>query len=176
MPNWPVNDKPQPAKVDWDSHGLKIEAANSSLMQILSDVSTATGAKVEGLNRDERVFGTYGPGPARDVLTQLLQGSDYNIMVLGSADSKKPLQVLLTPRTGTTSVSYPPPSPVASNATEPEPNEPAQEEPTEPAPPPNAPAPGFAQPNQPARTPQEILQQIQRRQMQNQGAQPPQNQ
>ena len=52
----------------WDSQGLRIEARNSSLQQILNDVSTATGAKVDGLGTDERVFGIYGPGQARDVL------------------------------------------------------------------------------------------------------------
>ncbi|MFZ0743271.1 MAG: hypothetical protein WAM85_02645, partial [Terracidiphilus sp.] len=68
-PNWPINDKPAPATVSWDSSGLRIDAANSSLHQILSDVATATGAKVEGMGSDERVYGDYGPGQVREVLS-----------------------------------------------------------------------------------------------------------
>lgn len=69
-PDWPANDHPAEATVVWNSQGLQIEASNSSLEQILKDVATATGAKVEGLGADERVFGSYGPGKARDVLSQ----------------------------------------------------------------------------------------------------------
>jgi hypothetical protein len=68
LPKWPANEKPSPASVTWDSQGLRIDAANSSLAQILHDVATATGATVEGFDSDQRVFGAFGPGPARDVL------------------------------------------------------------------------------------------------------------
>ena len=71
-PKWPLNDPPAPAAVRWDSQGLQIQATNSSLRQILDEVATTTGAKVEGLQGDERVFGDYGPGPARDVISQIL--------------------------------------------------------------------------------------------------------
>ncbi len=43
MPDWPVNDKPSPASVVWDASGLRINASNSSLQQILNEVSTETG-------------------------------------------------------------------------------------------------------------------------------------
>ena len=82
LPDWPANDEPTAATVVWNSQGLHIEASNSSLGQILKDVATATGAKVEGLSLDQRVFGTYGPGEARDVLSQLLEGSGYNVMMI----------------------------------------------------------------------------------------------
>lgn len=83
LPLWPVNEKANPASVRWDSRGLRIEAENSSLDQILRDVATATGAKVEGLSTDQRIFGDYGPGPARDVLSQLFEGSGYNLVLIG---------------------------------------------------------------------------------------------
>jgi hypothetical protein len=82
--------------VTWDSHGLRIEAANSSLRQILKDVSTATGAKVSGLDTDQRVFGTYGPGPAHEVLSKLLQGSGYNILMTGDQGQGTPREIQLT--------------------------------------------------------------------------------
>lgn len=178
MPNWPVNDKAQPAQVSWNSHGLQVDAANSSLIQILADVSAATGTKVVGLSRDERIFGTYGPGPARDVLSQLLQGAGYNILMTGGAGDAAPQQLLLTPRTAGANASSSAPSPIASTAAEEEPSEPAPEEPPQPAPPPSAINPGFGQPNAPPRTPQQILQQMQQRQAQSPPEQggPPQNQ
>lgn len=98
QPHWPVNEQPTQATVTWDSHGLSIDAANSSLQQILKEVSTATGATVDGMNSDERVFGVYGPGQARDVLSQLLQGSGYNVIMVGDQGQGMPRQILLTQR------------------------------------------------------------------------------
>jgi hypothetical protein len=97
-PKWPANEKPVPATVTWDSQGLRIDAANSSLSQILTDVSTATGAKVEGFDADQRVFGVFGPGPARDVLIQILQGSGYNIVLIGDQGQGTPRTILLSSR------------------------------------------------------------------------------
>jgi len=97
-PHWPANEHAKQASVTWDSHGLHIEAANSSLQQILRDVSTETGAKVEGLGADERVFGAYGPGQVRDVLSRLLQGSAYNVVMIGDQGQGAPRQIVLSSR------------------------------------------------------------------------------
>lgn len=97
-PDWPVNDKPIPAKVTWDSHGLTIEANNSSLDEILRDVSIATGAKVDGKVGDERVFGSYGPASARDVIKQLLDGTAYNVLMVGDQGEGTPRQITLSNR------------------------------------------------------------------------------
>lgn len=98
MPKWPVNEAPTPPNVTWNSQGLRIQATNSSLSQILSAVSTQTGAKIEGASSDERVFGEYGPGTARDVLSQLLRGSDYDFLMLGDQGQGTPRQIILTAR------------------------------------------------------------------------------
>jgi hypothetical protein len=98
LPKWPANEKPAQAAITWDSKGLSIEAANSSLRQILQDVSTTTGAKVDGLDTDERVFGTFGPGPARDVLSQLLLGTGYNVLMVGDQGQGTPRQIVLSSR------------------------------------------------------------------------------
>jgi hypothetical protein len=98
LPHWPANEKPVAASVLWDSHGLHIEAQNSSLQQILHDVTAATGAKVEGMGIDERVFGSYGPGQVSDVLSQLLEGSAYNVLLIGNQGNGTPRQVVLSTR------------------------------------------------------------------------------
>jgi hypothetical protein len=95
-PIWPANQSPNQAKVSWDSRGLEIEASNSSLDQILHQVAAETGARLEGLTQDERIFGVYGPGPARDVLSKLLDGSGYNVLIVGRRDADVPLEVVLT--------------------------------------------------------------------------------
>jgi hypothetical protein len=97
-PQWPINEKPGQPIVTWDSHGLSIDAANSSLQQIMKDVSTATGAKVDGMTGDQRVFGAYGPAPARDVLSQLLQGAGYNVLMIGDLGEGTPRQIVLSVR------------------------------------------------------------------------------
>jgi len=98
MPLWPANEKPVNAAVTWDSQGLFINAANSSLRQILKDVATATGATVEGLDADQRVFGVYGPGKARDVLMQLLHGTSYNVLMIGDQGEGTPRDIVLSTR------------------------------------------------------------------------------
>lgn len=98
-PNWPVDQPPVPATVTWDSHGLQIKASNSSLDQILSEISTDTGTKVEGLSHDVRIFGEYGPASARDVLNQLLHGTGYNILMIGDQGEGTPRQVILSAET-----------------------------------------------------------------------------
>jgi hypothetical protein len=97
-PRWPINEQPAQPVVTWDSHGLSIDAANSSLQQILKAISVATGAKVDGMTGDQRVFGEYGPGQARDVLSQLLQGAGYNVIMVGDLGQGTPRQIMLSVR------------------------------------------------------------------------------
>lgn len=179
MPHWPVNESPNPPSVVWDASGLRINASNSSLQQILNEVSTYTGTKVVGNVPDQRVFGSYGPGQAGDVLLQLLQGSGFNVLLAGDIGHGAPSQVVLTPRRGGASN-----APGGMNPQQPQGQqqpdqddevvdqpEPAdqQEETTVPAIPPTPPEPAQGQPggppNGPMRTPQEIMQEMQQRQL-----------
>lgn len=166
-PHWPVNDSPATPKVTWDSQGLKIDASNASLHQILNDVSTATGTKVEGFGTDERVFGEYGPGQARDIISQLLHGSGYNVLMIGDQGEGTPRQIVLSPRrTDGAPASTNRPSQDVQEEDVPE-----QPEPEEPPPPqpqlingrPPLPPQG---PPGPPRTPQQVLQELQQRQQQ----------
>jgi hypothetical protein len=96
-PILPANQPPNEAKVRWDSRGLEIEASNSSLDQILHQIAVDTGTQVEGLTEDQRVFGIYGPGPESDVLWKLLDGSGYNVLMIGGRDAA-PLKIVLSAR------------------------------------------------------------------------------
>jgi hypothetical protein len=169
-PDWPAYAKPAEASVVWDSHGLHITAANSSLEQILKDIATSTGAKIEGLGADQRVFGDYGPGQARDVLAQLLQGSGYNVIMIGDQGQGTPRQILLSPRQAAAN------QPAARTMPTPANDEENDVDDQPPAPDPAAPArPGFP-PGAPPRSPQQIMQEMQQRQQQQQQQpQPPNN-
>jgi hypothetical protein len=159
-PDWPANDRPNEATVHWNSQGLRIEASNSSLEQILHDVATATGARVEGLVTDERVFGSYGPGKARDVLSQLLDGCGYNVLMIGDQGQGTPREVVLSAQPKGDA------PPVANTQTAA--NDENADSEDQPQPQPQAPPAirnGFA-PSAPPRTPQQIMQEMQQRQLQ----------
>jgi len=164
-PKWPALDQPVPASVVWNGQGLRIDASNSSLEQILTAVSTATGAKVEGLSSDQRVFGAYGPGRARDVLSQLLQGSGYNVIMIGDQGRGIPRQVLLSVRESTNTQSIAKSTPTNNNS---------EDDDADDQPPPQEQAP-IIHPGFPPRSPQQIMQEMQQRQqqMQQQQQQPP---
>ena len=155
LPQWPVNDAAQQATVTWTAHGLSIDARNSSLRQILDAVQSQTGVKVQGFDTDERVFGVYGPGQPREVLSQLLEGTDYNLLIVGNRENGVPQQIQLS----------------AKPSGGPQPNAPvsprdAYEPPVAPYEPPQPlPKPPPAPPNQAPRTPQQILQEMQQREL-----------
>jgi len=173
IPDWPANKKPTDASVIWDSHGLFIQASNSSLDQILTEVALKTGAKLEGMGADERIFGSYGPGPARDVLNKLLEGSGYNILMVGDLGGGAPRRIVLSGRpTGTAQPS------VTSTPENSEANQDVQQisnQSSQPYAPPGIGVPGNAPfPPVPVRTPQQTMQY--RQQMLQTQQQPPNNQ
>jgi hypothetical protein len=93
-----------PPQVSFVKGQLLIEAKNSTLSDILDAVHNATGATIDISSGDtsERVVGRIGPGLARDVLTDLLNGSKFNyVMVSTSSDATALDKVILTPKTVT---------------------------------------------------------------------------
>src|SRR6202166_5271333 len=74
-----------PPEVSFQGGQLTISAQNSTLGDILKAVRVQTGATIDlPGNASERVVGNFGPAPARDVLTALLNGSHFNYVLLGS--------------------------------------------------------------------------------------------
>jgi hypothetical protein len=162
-PDWPANDHPSQATVTWDSHGLRVVAANSSLSQILKEISTQTGATLEGLGKDQRIFGVYGPGQARDVITQLLDGAGYNVLMIGDSGQGTPRQIILTPQSGGGAQAAGTNNQAPANDDDSEPEQEAQQ----PEPPPQQQppmAPAGAAPAVPVRSQQQIIEQLQERQ------------
>jgi len=146
-----------------DSHGLFIQASNSSLDQILNDISLKTGAKVEGMGADERVFGTYGPGPARDVLTELLDGSGYNLLLVGDLGQGTPRRIVLSGRPAGTAQPSGQSTPSDNEAEQEAPEAP----PTGPYSQPDIPG-SIPPPPVPARSPQTMMQERQQQMQQQQ--------
>lgn len=97
-------------QVSYHGGQLTIAAQNSTLGDVLRAVRTQTGAAMEVPgNPNDRVIGHFGPGPARDVLAALLNGSRFNYVLLGSASNPNALErVILTSQSGG---SAPPPEP-----------------------------------------------------------------
>lgn len=95
-PIWAANQQLSEARVNWDTRGLEIEAHNASLVQILHQVLGDTGITFQGIAQDQPIFGTYGPGPAREVLAELLDGSGYNVLIIGGRDTHTPLEIVLS--------------------------------------------------------------------------------
>jgi hypothetical protein len=106
------------ARVTYANGLLEVRADNSSLNQILRDISRQTGMKIVGGVADQRVFGSYGPAPAVTVLQTLLDGTGTNILLQETA-MHAPEQLVLSPQTG--GVTPPPPSSPSYDATETEP-------------------------------------------------------
>ena len=45
--------------------------------------ATGAGSRSRDQQSGQRIYGSYGPAPARDVLRQLLDGSGYNVIMVG---------------------------------------------------------------------------------------------
>jgi hypothetical protein len=128
---------------------------------------------VDGFEKDSRVFGVYGPGSPRDVISELLDGAGYNFLMVGSSDAGMPREIVLTTR-GNAPLPNPQPSSVSQPDEDDEPVNPPAEQAAPPVQPPAMPPDQRQQP----RTPQEMLQELQRlrqQQGQPQGQPQPQN-
>lgn len=95
-PKTPAEMPPQPPSVRYSGGLLTIEAANSTLGDILSAIRRATGASIEGpANSTDRVVVQLGPGQPRDVIASLLRGSRYDYILLGSQQQPDGIQKLV---------------------------------------------------------------------------------
>jgi len=92
---------PVAPQVTYQNGELTIVAPNSTLGDILRAVRKQTGAEIEIPDAKERVVTHLGPGPAREVMVELLNGSRFNYVLLGSAQDANALtHVVLVAKTG----------------------------------------------------------------------------
>jgi AMIN domain-containing protein len=149
LTNAPQLSKPAPRlAVEFQNGRLTISANKATLAEVLTEVRNHTGADIPippDANQ-EQVIADLGPGPAKDVLTSLLNGSRFNFIILGSERNPNQLKsVILTARGE--GVSQPaieiPSTPVAQSEAEPPPEEipPNPQPPDQPPPPDALPAP-----------------------------------
>jgi hypothetical protein len=175
VPQVPLDAIPAVApQVTFEDGLLTIVAPNSTLGDILRSVRKHTSADIEiPATASERVVTRLGPAPAREVMAELLNGSRFNYILLGSpADANALVRVVLVAKTPDTPSGQPvqaengaAPAPVANAAAAPEAE--AEEntddsadqsaaEAEQPATPPDQPG---------VKTPQQLLQEMQQRQL-----------
>jgi hypothetical protein len=186
VPQVPLDAIPAVApEVSYQNGLLTIIAPNSTLGDILRSVRKHTAAEIEvPATASERVVTRLGPGPARVVMAELLNGSRFNYILLGSPeDSNVLVRVVLVAKTGPDTPSADPanknaaaPAQVANAAadaadadTTDDAAEDTPDQGTAEAEQPTAP-----NPDQPGvKTPQQLLQEMQQRQLQMQQQQQP---
>ena len=175
VPQIPLDAIPAVApEVKFQDGLLTIVAPNSTLSDILRSVRKQTSAEIEiPASASERVVTRLGPAPAREVMAELLNGSHFNYILLGSPEDANALtRVVLVAKTPDTPApgqagSNPNPQAAAANAAADDSNavddSAAEEDQSAAAEAEQSPA----NPDQPAvKTPQQMLQEMQQRQLQ----------
>jgi hypothetical protein len=101
----PLDQLPAVApKVTYEGGQLSIVAHNCTLADVLHAVKKQLGADLDvPPNATERVVADLGPGTPRQVITDLLNGTHFNYVIVGSASDPTAVQSLaLIPKTGGT--------------------------------------------------------------------------
>jgi hypothetical protein len=114
-------------EVEFRNGNLRIWADKATLAEVLFEVHQRTGADIPipAGAEQEQVATSLGPGPARDVLAALLNGSKFNFIMVGSDRDPAQLRSVLLSLRGspmpTAAGTYiPAPAPVAQVSPEPE--------------------------------------------------------
>jgi hypothetical protein len=163
--------------VTYEGGQLTIVAPNSTLADILRAVRKLTGAEMDiPSNATERVVTNLGPGPAPGVVAELLNGSHFNYVLLGApSDAKTLTRVVLVAKSGPDTIA--PGAGVVANAGSPQvvaqgapdadadaadDTDDSTDQNAAEAAEPQPPAPGDTA----VKTPQQLLQEMQQRQLQ----------
>ena len=184
VPQVPLDAIPAVApQVSYQDGQLTIVAPNSTLGDILRGVRKYTAADIEiPATANERVVTRLGPGPAREVMAELLNGSRFNYILLGSPeDSNALVRVVLVAKTGPDTPNADPANKsaataqianAAADADADAADDAAEETPDQGTV--EAEQPAATNPDQPGvKTPQQLLQEMQQRQLQMQQQQQP---
>jgi hypothetical protein len=96
---------PSPPRVEvlFENGLLSIRSNKANLSEVLSEVHRRTGAEIAipAGAEAEQVFTNLGPGSPKEVLASLLNGSNFNFIVVGSERDPNGIgRVVLTPKHG----------------------------------------------------------------------------
>ena len=95
-PPTPEQGPSSPPEVTFQGGQLTITARNSTMSDVLNAVKQKTGAAVDMPRvSSERVVGQFGPGAPRDVVAQLLNGSHYDYVLMGSPNDPRALNKIV---------------------------------------------------------------------------------
>lgn len=108
-------------KITYVNGQLTIYARDASLGDILRAVSTKTGAVIEfpSDRAQEHLSANAGPGPVREVLSSLLNGSRFNYVMLASPTNPNILQRMILTSSEEPAVASAPQQPLQSAAVQP---------------------------------------------------------
>ena len=180
QPSGAEQQPPNPPRVSLMGGLLTVAAENSTLADILKAIETVTHASLEGTQPDaERVFGQFGPGAPRQVLSSILSGSHYDFILVGAVDDPGSVERIMLSPHGTAPVVRGGPNQVMARqnptaSQDEEDNDVAGQSEIQQQPPPPPPAPseqvqspsGQQQPQ--VKTPEQLLQELQRLRQQQQ--------
>ena len=109
--------------VTYEGGQLTIVAPNSTLADILRAVRKLTGAEMDiPAAATERVVTHLGPGPASGIVAELLNGSHFNYVLLGSpSDANMLTRVVLVPKSGPETAAPAPAGAAVAGAISPQP-------------------------------------------------------
>ncbi len=182
VPQVPLDAMPAVApQVTFQDGLLTIVAPNSTLGDILRGVRKHTAADIDiPASANERVATHLGPGPAREIVAELLNGSHFNYILLGSPDNANALvRIVLVAKTGPDTPDAPSPTgaptPAVANSADASEAETPDETVDETADQAATEADQTPSDQPGVKTPQQMLQEMQQRQLQMQQQQQQQN-
>lgn len=90
----PGEKMPSPPRVSFSQGQLTVIADNSSMQEVLDAIHGATGSQfdVQRGSGDNRVFGKFGPGPVSKVVGDLLKGGGISYILVSSPANPGGLQ------------------------------------------------------------------------------------
>ena len=110
----PTPEQPKKVNVTFQNGQLRISSEKGSLAEVLNEVRAQTGAEiaVPAGAEQEQVVTTIGPTTPRAAMSELLNGSRYNFIIVGTdANANQLERVVLTPKAVIDANDAPPPTP-----------------------------------------------------------------
>jgi len=90
---------PPPVQIQYQQGILTVVVSNcAKFSQILSEISHVTGLKVNGAANDECFYGNYGPGKLEEIISRLLDGTNFDYIFTSESQSHPHAELTLAPR------------------------------------------------------------------------------